>query len=263
VKGLALGDHVFVNQGKALRDMSRMATVGGFSEFIRVPQCEVGESVLPIDNDIPVRTAVLVEPFVVGTRGALNLEPGPDKNAVVFGAGIIGMSAAIMLKWFGCPKVMIVDLSDFRLANAESFGLIPCNPAREDLRARAFAEFGSQQTFLGERCGAQIYLDAIGMKPAIDNFAMLAGRDATLAIVGVHHEPVPLDLLAVCYSNWRIKGCGNIAIEEAVPLVLEMMKSGRFDLSPLVTHEYGVEQIAQALVMGANAGEAQKVCIAF
>jgi Zn-dependent alcohol dehydrogenase len=42
-----------------------------------------------------------------------------------------------------------------------------------------------------------------------------------------------------------------------------MMKSGRLDLSALVTHEYGVEQIADALVMGANAGEAQKVCIAF
>ncbi|MBW8754042.1 MAG: SDR family NAD(P)-dependent oxidoreductase, partial [Sphingomonadales bacterium] len=46
VRGLALGDHVFVNQGKALRDMNRMATVGGFSEFIRIPQCEAGESVL-------------------------------------------------------------------------------------------------------------------------------------------------------------------------------------------------------------------------
>ena len=263
VKGLALGDHVFVNQGKALRDMNRMATVGGFSEFIRIPQCEAGESLLPIDNSIPVRSAVLVEPFVVGTRGALNLEPGPDKNAIVFGAGIIGMSAAIMLKWFGCPKVMIVDISDFRLAKAKGFDLIACNPANEDLKARAFAEFGSQQSFFGERCNAELYLDAIGMKPAIDNFAMLAGRDATLAIVGVHHEPVAMDLLAVCYSNWRIKGCGNIAIEEAVPMVLEMMKSDRFDLSPLVTHEYGVEQIADALVMGANAGEAQKVCIAF
>ena len=29
VKGLAVGDRVFVNQGQALRDMSRMATVGG------------------------------------------------------------------------------------------------------------------------------------------------------------------------------------------------------------------------------------------
>ncbi|MBW8752533.1 MAG: alcohol dehydrogenase catalytic domain-containing protein [Sphingomonadales bacterium] len=263
VKGLALGDHVFVNQGKALRDMNRMATVGGFSEFIRIPQCEAGESVLPIDNAIPVKTAVLVEPFVIGTRGALNLDPGPGKNAIVFGAGIIGMSAAIMLKWFGCPKVMIVDISDFRLANAEPFGLIPCNPSSEDLKARAIAEFGGQQTFFGERCSAQIYLDAIGMKVAIDNFAMLARRGASLAVVGVHHEPVPLDLVSVCYNNWQIKGCGSIAIEDALPHILAMMKSGRFDLSPLVTHEYGVEQIAEALVMGANAGAAQKVCISF
>ena len=39
VKDLRLGDHVFPNQGKALRDMKRMATVGGFSEYIRIPQC--------------------------------------------------------------------------------------------------------------------------------------------------------------------------------------------------------------------------------
>src|SRR5579871_2850425 len=98
VKGLKLGDHVFPNQGKALRDMNRMATVGGFSEYIRIPRCEVGYSVLKIDNDIPLKTAVLVEPFVIGTRAAKSLNPGPDKTAIVFGAGIIGISTAIMLK---------------------------------------------------------------------------------------------------------------------------------------------------------------------
>ena len=68
VKDLAVGDHVFVNQGQALRDMRRMATVGGFSNYIRIPQCEVGYSVLKIDNDLPLKTAVLFEPFVIGTR---------------------------------------------------------------------------------------------------------------------------------------------------------------------------------------------------
>jgi len=52
VRDLKLCDHVFPNQGKALRDMSRMATVGGFSEYIRIPQCEVGYSLLKIDNDL-------------------------------------------------------------------------------------------------------------------------------------------------------------------------------------------------------------------
>lgn len=263
VRGLALGDHVFVNQGKALRDMNRMATVGSFSEFIHIPQCELGYSVLPVDNAIPVRTAVLVEPFVIGARGAKSLDPGPGKSAVVFGGGIIGLAAAVMLQWYGCDKVMVVDISEFRLVNARRMGLVTCNPASEDLKARALAEFGSQQTFFGEACGAQLYLDAIGIKPALDNFAMLAGREARLAIVGVHHEPVAMDLLKVCYGNWHIGGCGNLAIEDAIPEIVGMMKSGRYDLASLVTHEYPVEQIADALVMGGNAAEAQKVCIAF
>jgi threonine dehydrogenase-like Zn-dependent dehydrogenase len=263
VQDLKLGDHVFPNQGYALRDRKRMSTVGGFSEYIRIPQCELGYSVLKIDNDIPLKTAVLVEPFVIGARGARNLNPGPETSAIVFGAGIIGMSAAIMLLWYGCPKVMIVDISERRLQNAKRFGLVACNPETEDLKAKAFAEFGAQSGHFGERCNAKLYLDAIGLKPAVENFAMLAGREATLAIVGAHHEPVALDLRRLSLMNWRVTGCGGISIQEALVDILAMMRSGKYDLSSLVTHEYKVDQIAEALAMGANVNEAQKVCITF
>ncbi len=263
VKGLKLGDHVFPNYGHALRDRNRMSTVGGFSEVIRILQCEVGYSLFKIDNDIPIKTAVLVEPFVIGARGAKNLNPGPGKTAIVFGAGIIGMSAAIMLDWYGCSKVMIVDISEARLANARKFGLVTCNPEKQDLKAKAFAEFGTQTGYGGERCSANLYLDAIGLKAAVDNFTLLAGREATLAVVGAHHEPVAWDLRRLSLMNWHVTGCGSLSIGEAIVDILEMMKSGRYDLSSLVTHEYKVEQIAEALVMGGNSKEAQKVCISF
>jgi 2-desacetyl-2-hydroxyethyl bacteriochlorophyllide A dehydrogenase len=263
VKGLSLGDHVFPNGGKVFRDMNRAATVGGFSEYIRIPQCEVGYSVLRIDNDIPLHTAVLFEPFVIGARAAKSLAPGPDKTAIIFGAGIIGVCTAIMLKWYGCQKVMITDLSDFRLEKAKSFDLITCNSGKEDLKARAYEAFGTQTSFLGERCNANLYVDAVGVKAAIDSFIMLGGRHSTLSVVGVHHEPVSIDLLKVCFANLHITGSGNLLVEDAMVDILAMMKSGRFDLSPLVTHEYGIDQINDALVMGANAREAQKVCISF
>lgn len=263
VTGLELGDHVFPNQGNALRDPRRMATVGGFSEFIRIPQCELGYSVLKLGNDIPVKSAVLFEPFVVGTRAARNLDPAPGKTAIVFGAGIIGICTAIMLQWYGCSKVMIVDISDFRLAKAKNVGLLTCNPNHEDLKARAFAEFGTQSGFFGERCDADLYVDAVGMKVAIDNFSMLARREATLAVVGVHHDPVALDLVGLCYSNWRIIGCGSARIEDAMVDILEMMRSQRHDLTSLVTHEFKVDQIEEALLLGRKADEAQKICISF
>jgi len=263
VKGLAIGDHVFPNYDKALRDPMRVATVGGFSEFIRIPQCEVGYSVLKIDNDIPLKTAVLFEPFVIGTRAARSLAPGPGKTAIVFGAGIIGMSSAIMLKWAGCAKVMIVDISDRRLDHARRFGLIPCNPASEDFKEKAFIEFGIRQTILGDRCAADLYVDAIGHRAALDNFTMVAGCDAALSIVGVHHAPVEIDLKSLCFANWRIGGCGNLPTEEALPEILNLMRSGTYDLSALVTHEFGIDQIEEAIATGADTSKAQKVCISF
>jgi len=263
VKGLTLGDHVFPNYDKALRDPRRMATVGGFSEYIRIPQCEVGYSVLKIDNEIPVRTAVLFEPFVIGTRAARSLNPRPDHTAIVFGAGIIGMSTAIMLKWLGCSKVMVVDVSESRLERARKFGLLTCNTAIEDLKAKAFAEFGTQTSLIGERCNANLYVDAIGKRAAIDNFERIAGCEASLAIVGVHHAPVELDLMTLCYANWHVGGCGNLATEAAMDDILAMMRSGTYDLSSLVTHEYHLDEIETALVMGADAMNSQKVCISF
>jgi len=92
VKGLKVGDRVFVNQDKAFRDPRRVSATGGFSNYLRIPQCEVGYSLLPIDNDLPLRAAVLFEPFVIGTRGVKAVNPQPGDSAIVFGAGIIGIT---------------------------------------------------------------------------------------------------------------------------------------------------------------------------
>ena len=263
VRGLELGDRVWPNQGYALRDRRRMSNVGAFSEYLRIPQCEVGYSVFKIDKDIPLKTAVLLEPFMVGARGMIGLNPGPGKTAIVFGAGIIGMSAAIMLKWYGCNKVMIVDVADNRLENAAKFDLVTCNPNNEDLKAKAIREFGVRNGFSGEGCDADFYIDALSLPVAIDNFTQLAGRNASLAVLGVHHEPVPINLKFLCYNNWHIQGCGDTPSEIAAVDVLALMKSGKYDLSSLVSHEFDIDRIVDALVMGGNSREAQKVCISY
>lgn len=263
VKGLAVGDRVFVNTDRAFRDKRRVSAAGAFSNYLRIPQCEVGYSLLPIDKDLPLRAAVLFEPFVIGTRGVKVLDPKPGDNAIVFGAGIIGMTSAIMLKWFGCVKVMVVDLSEFRLENARRLGFLTCNSANEDLVERAKAEFGAQPGYPAEKCGARLYVDAVGVAPVIESFSKLAPRNGSLSLVGVHKSPVPLDLAAVAFNNWHIHGCGDGTTESFLPDILAMMRSGRFDLPSLVTHEYPIERIEEALDQAGKADEAQKVCISF
>lgn len=263
VKGLSVGSRVFVNTDKAFRDRRRASAAGGFSNYLRIPQCEAGYSLLPIDNNLPLRTAVLFEPFVIGTRGVKVLDPRPGDNAIVFGAGIIGMTCAIMLKWYGCDKVMVVDLSDFRLENAQRLGLLTCNPSRENLHDKAKAVFGTSPGYPAEKCGARLYVDAVGVASVIDDFAALAPRNGSLSLVGVHKQPVALDLAQVAFNNWHIHGCGDGATEELWPEILAMMRSGQFDLASLVTHEFPIDRIAEALDQACRADEAQKVCISF
>ena len=263
VKGLQVGDRVFVNTDKAMRDPRRVSATGGFSNYLRIPKCEVGYSLLPIDQDLPVRAAVLFEPFVIGTRGVKGLNPKPGEGAIVFGAGIIGITSAVMLHWYGCDKVMVVDYSDYRLENARRLGFSICNPGREDLKDKAFATFGSQRGYPAEKCRARYYVDAVGVKAVIDNFAMLAPRNGELAIVGVHKEPASLDMTQVNFNNWHIHGCGDGATEALWPEILAMMRSGTYDLASLVTHEFPIEEINSALTLAGNPELAQKVCISF
>ncbi len=61
----------------------------------------------------------------------------------MFGAGTIGIAAAIRLKYFGCKEVMICDHSDFQLDKATHLGFATCNNSREDLKKAAMAVFGT------------------------------------------------------------------------------------------------------------------------
>jgi threonine dehydrogenase-like Zn-dependent dehydrogenase len=267
VKDVKVGDILFPNQGNALRDRNRMATCGAFSEYVRIIQYEKDFSAVPIPTDIPAKLSVLFEPFVITTRAALSFKAiggvGPGKTAVVFGAGIIGLGTAIMLKWYGCDKVMVVDLSEYRLGNAQKLGFITCNSSKEDLKAKAVAEFGTAVGFGGEGCGADLFVDAIGIQAVVDQFQALAARNAMLGIVGVHHHPGVFDLQRLTYNNWKISGTGGITIFQAAPDIWAMMQSGKFDLASLISHEFPVEKINAALAMGANVNEAQKVIISF
>lgn len=263
VTGLKLGDHVFPNMDKAKRDRNRVATIGGFSEYVHIPQCEVGYSVMMVPNDIPLKAATLIEPFVISTRGAKSLEPGAGKTATVFGAGAIGMAAAIMLKWYGCDKVMIVDVSDKRLELASTFGLVTCNSETEDLKAKAVEVFGGTPGLAGEASACDLYLDAVGIQPVLDSFQQIAKPGARLAVVGVYHEPATINMLMLCYSSWLIGGCGRFALEELFPDILSMIQSGQYDIGKMISHEYRVDEIVDALKMASNVSDALKVAISY
>ena len=106
-------------------DTKRAGTIGGFSEYILVPEAKLKHSLYFIPAEISDREASLIEPFTVGCRAARRSQPQKGEKA-------IGIAAAITLKYFGLDQVIIADLSDFRLNIAKKLGFETCNIANNE-----------------------------------------------------------------------------------------------------------------------------------
>ena len=262
VEGIAVGDRVYPYPLFCKGDRTRSSTVGGFSEYVHIPHCRLNHSVYKLDDKISSRVGAMLEPFTVGGQAALLSAPRPGQNAIVFGAGVIGMAAAITLKHLGCDKVMLVNRSAYRLEIAEKLGFPTCSPLRQDLKETAVRELGTGFGVRGPTINADIYVDATGSDDAYEAFKQYGKLNAVLTIVGLHHHPLTIDPLFLTFASQRIQGSGGYT-PESVQLAMEIMRSGEFDLDQLITHEYPPEQLEAALQKATLSGESMKVMIKY
>lgn len=262
VEGIKAGDRVYPYPMFCKDDTKRSSTVGGFSEYVLVPNCKLNHSVFLVDETIPSRVASMIEPFTVGTHAAKVAEPKAGQNAIVFGAGMIGLASAIALKHMGVDKVMIVDVADFRLQKAAELGFLTCNSAKENLKEAAMMGLGTGYGMLGETANADIYIEATGVASVIKTFQEIAKRDAVLSVVGIHYGPRELNLMMLTFSGHKIVGSPGYDFED-VRIVFDIMKSGKFDLDSIVTQEYPLDQLEEAILKAGNPEASEKVLISY
>lgn len=262
VKDIKVGQYVYPYPLLARGDSSRAATVGGFSEYILVPNCQLNASVYAVSPNITLKEASLIEPFTVGTRAARRSRPTKGETAIVFGAGAIGISAAIALKYFGCSKVMVVDHSDFRLEKCRNLGFETCNSKTEDLKTKAMEVFGQARGLMGQTANVDIYIDAVGHESIVRTFEGMTKLFARLVIVGVHHKPVEINFLPLTYAQYEFIGSGGYFPED-VKDVMAIMESKGYDIESLITHEFALDDLEEAIVTAGKKDEALKVVIKY
>ena len=262
VEGISVGDRVFPYPIYAKDDTKRSGSVGGFSEYVHIPNCRLNHSVYKVSDQIPNRVAAMLEPFAVGGQAAILSRPQKGQNAIVYGAGVIGMAAAITLKYLGCDKVMLVNRSTYRLEIAEKLGFAVCSPVRQDLKETATEVFGIGYGIMGPTFNADIFVDATGSNDAFADFQRYGKLNAVYTIVGTHHEPMTFNPQMLMFASQRIQGSGGYS-DQSVRQAMEIMESGQFDLEQLITQEYQLEQLEEAIRKAATSSESLKVVIRF
>ncbi|MGN0695659.1 MAG: zinc-binding dehydrogenase [Oscillospiraceae bacterium] len=262
VKDIRVGDRVYPYPRLAKGDPKRAGTVGGFSEYILIPNAEPDKQVYAVSDKISDRTAALIEPFTVGCRAARRAMPRKGESAVVFGAGTIGIAAAISLKYFGCEKVMICDRSDLRLDIAKNLGFAVCNSESSDFSSAAVEYFGEAPSLHGMTADIDIFIDAAGADFILDLFRDHGKIESRMVVVAVRAGMRPVDILSMTYAQQVLIGSGGYMPEDVCD-VMNIMESGKWDIESIITHEFPWEELPAAIEKASQTDEALNVVIRY
>ncbi len=216
---------------------------GGQAEYVRVPfaqriMCRIPEGMS--DEDVMLVTDMLP----TGYFGAENGDIQPGDTVAVFGCGPVGLCAQISAQLFGPAKVFAVDMLDYRLKVAEGFGSIPINASEVDAPTRIRE--------LTDGLGVNVAIEAVGTPATLYGCLMSARPTSNISIVGIFAESIELPMQTLCITNKRITMGLPHKLPEYVPMLLNLVRAGRIDARPIISHTLPLSEGERAYEMFAN-----------
>lgn len=195
------------------------------------------EKVVPLPDSFTYEQGALIEPISVAVHSVNRVESVAGKNVVVLGAGPIGNLVGQVAKANGA-KVLITDLSDFRLEIAKKCGLNNCiSPKSISLKEASHQVFGEESFDTAFEC---VGVEAT-MTDAIENIQ----KGGTVVVVGVFGEKARVDLGLVQDRELRLVGTLMYKYEDYLKAV-ELVDSGKIVTEPLFSKHFDFGQYADA-----------------
>jgi L-idonate 5-dehydrogenase len=162
----------------------------------------------------------------------------------------------------------VVDLSDKRLGLAKELGADETINARnEDVLEKILPDADPNASLLQGSLGSvDTVFDCVG---ATANFTGMTVLEQALAmvkqngkviVVAVFERPLEIDANVIVRKGVRLFGSWAWQREEFVA-ALELIGSGRIDRSPLISHEFALEDAAEAYATQDSADTAIKVVL--
>jgi 2-desacetyl-2-hydroxyethyl bacteriochlorophyllide A dehydrogenase len=263
VSDIAVGDHVVINPMAAPSGIiGNGGAAGALADYLLIENAVRGSSLEVIPEHIPWEVAALNEPMAVARHGVNRCNPKPSDKVVVFGAGPIGLGATLAFKSVGVSHVVVVDLIPGRLQKALQIGAdAVINSAEENVAQRLIDLHGQGDSVFPGRAGTDIYLDAAGV-PAVVNTALAAAKKgATLAIVGVHKEPIPVEFVNVMSNEITI--VGSMGYPDEIFEVTRDLVANWKKYALIVSHTIPFGNVGEALELAHTPGAADKVVVTF
>ena len=122
--------------------------------------------------------------------------------------------------------------------------------------------FGTAPSLTGMVPDIDCWIDAAGAENILDSFIQYGKIISRFVAVAVNKKPRQLDLLHMTYAQKSIIGSGGYFPED-VKDVMTIMESGKWNLESIITQEFPLEQISDAIQTAADPEKAFNVTVRF
>jgi threonine dehydrogenase-like Zn-dependent dehydrogenase len=245
---------------------------GGFGELMPAHD----SMLFKVPDAITDEQAVFADPFAVSLHGVTRHPPREGSKVVVYGAGALGTSAiAILRALYPSVEVMAVARFPTQVALAEQLGATTVAPEPRDALIETIAGWsggvlqpadGLPMAFPG---GVDVVYDTIGAAETLEVGARVLRARGTLVKLGMH-GPARWEDTPVYFKEITFTGSNAFGFEEVdgvrkhgIALYLDLVGSGRIDLTGMLTHTFRLDEWRDAFAALADqqASGAIKVAI--
>ena len=191
---------------------------GAFADFVVIP----ARIVYRLPDSLSFEEAAMLEAVSVALH-AVSLDPvRPQDNALVVGAGMIGLLIVQALHAAGCSHVYITDVDQTRLNLAELATGLLAGPL---LIPQVMSITGGN--------GMDVVIEAVGINATVSNAIDSVRKGGMVVLVGNVSPEVTLPLQKVVSRQIRLQG--SCASAGEYPRAIELMSSEAIRVRPLIS----------------------------
>ena len=208
---------------------------GGQAEYVRVPYADQGLNRIP-DEVTDLQALLVGDVLATGYWAAKISEIQPDDTVLILGAGPTGLCTlqCVRLK---TPKTIIVcDVDQERLCFVREH--------YPEVRTTTPEQAEALLAQVTDRGGADVVLEVAGGADTFQLAWQLARPNAIVTVVALYDRPQILPLPQMYGKNLTFKTGGVDGCNCAE--TLELIRQGKLDTVPLITHTYSLKDIEAA-----------------
>jgi len=208
-----------------------LGTQGVQAEYARIPFAD--NTLIKIPDGLQDEDVIFSGDILsTGMSGLLKNGVGLGDTVAVFGAGPVGLCTVACAPLFGAGLVIAVDVLDYRLEKAESFGAVTINASKEDPVKKIRELTGG--------IGVDAGIEAAGSEATINACIRSTRRGGKASILGLIDKPLLFDLRKRFYDMFTISmGYGD---QNHVEELINLIAHGRLSVRPIITHTFPLSE---------------------